>query len=1199
MNKHCIAYGTYTTEEVQYIAEHFDLVVTLLSKASQVTIMKASHADLKAFYYEHAPSYAGAEAWYALDGADKLEHKTYGWLLADIRIAAYRTYMANLIASDLVANAMFNGVFLDDVMTQASLILAQNDFYKEGTTTQGTIPADLISTWNTNMAAMLTEIKAAIGTKLLIINTAALGTAFQAIADGYMDESFGHNSWTAYSGFVSDWKARLDAMISNAASGKIVLAQSGILAGASLAEIAQTQRACYALYLMGASPYTYFYFNTSNSTTFWSSDWDMNVGTPIAVYDTISATVLDRKYDSSFISVNSTAFEGMIYLRNDNTIYPVVPLAEQTKGTQFNDLVHGTKVKKIIDAATDFSATTRMTYLGWVRHDAESPDETKWLVQSTKSPASHLFNATSPYAKIKDMPLSIMTSTDPDFRWPHDNSSFLYVTYTSKFAKMTADSSMTITDLHDFEIDYPSLGNIRVLGMEGGNPSADDRYWGWAIRLSDFSINSLIVYDKDANGVDNGAVISRLLATDSKYHLPAFTGMSPSGNYFILDAKYEESNGGVYIYPKDFSSVLKIPVNVPYTAVHAFPGVGYDDEGNEVIVWVEKKPPSTTDYWVVMANIATGEKTYLTYFGTSPFFNASAVGFSKPGWAVISGNKAAGGASQNWSDGEIFIIELTKKSNPIHWRLVQTHVARGSGTGLAEHGNDLFAKPNKKGTKIFFRSNWGTTYANGGFINAYQIDLPTGWNEVLSRSTTRFPYVINDTTFYPLDTRARPEKGVPYTDPTYHTTITRITDAPTDVHYAGATGTNQAWAGYPKHPSENCNGTFLIIQSQLQPLYHIWNPLSTSVSFRGVTYPKYAKLCNFPANIGSATDADPRWDATDPDVLYYTYRSILYKWQVTPNILTVVHDFKVEIPDMGYVSTREEGTPSDDSRYFAFNGYIADPDKPGGTLLKYHICYDKQTDTFNYIDWTSPLFKPGANNLSMSPSGLWVMDDNSMTIWPRDFSSRRSFGGGGSHPDFALDSTGREVIVNGLDHWIDGVYVGRWCRMVDLETGETFWPAPTPGAQHVSGNCHDRPGWAVWGIIGPQSTAEPPYPPLSEWYQHAIYMVELKRINGTPTDHSKVWRLFQSAAPSKGYSDDLYAKLDKKGTKVYFSSNWNRSMSDKGDGSLSQIDCYQIDLPPTWYADLGADYIPPTNGGQDPNFPKILRFGGEENIVIK
>jgi len=30
---------------------------------------------------------------------------------------------------------------------------------------------------------------------------------------------------------------------------------------------------------------------------------------------------------------------------------------------------------------------------------------------------------------------------------------------------------------------------------------------------------------------------------------------------------------------------------------------------------VELKAPSWTDYWWWMANIATGEKTYLTYFG--------------------------------------------------------------------------------------------------------------------------------------------------------------------------------------------------------------------------------------------------------------------------------------------------------------------------------------------------------------------------------------------------------------------------------------------------------------------------------------------------------------------------------------------------------------------------------------------------------
>jgi hypothetical protein len=418
------------------------------------------------------------------------------------------------------------------------------------------------------------------------------------------------------------------------------------------------------------------------------------------------------------------------YVIDDFTPYPVPDIPKPIKGVSFKDPLLHTELLKVIDAQSDFSPTTRMAYLGWVRHDAESPDATKWLVQSTKSPAGHLFNAIPPYSKIRDFPSTIMASFDPDFRWHHTDSNILYVTYSSKFAKYAVDTGV-ITDLHDFKSDFPGLAIARVYAKEGGNPSIDSRYWGWVVRCYDATHSptwwndSLIVYDKDANGIDNGGIICRLPATDPKFHNPTFIGISPGGDYVLVDVL---GSGKFYVYPRDFSTVREIPCAIA-SAVHAFPGVALDDKGREVIVWVEKHP-TLPDYWVVMADIATGEKTYLVSFGSSPNFNASGVSYQKPGWAVVSGTKTAGTAPISWSDGEIFIVQLTKNPKPKLWRIVQTHVNR------VDHSDDLFAKPNKKGTKIFFRSNWGTPYSSGGIIDAYQINLPSTWYQDLKGSNS-------------------------------------------------------------------------------------------------------------------------------------------------------------------------------------------------------------------------------------------------------------------------------------------------------------------------------------------------------------------------------------------------------------------------------------------------------------------------------
>jgi len=58
----------------------------------------------------------------------------------------------------------------------------------------------------------------------------------------------------------------------------------------------------------------------------------------------------------------------------------------------------------------------------------------------------------------------------------------------------------------------------------------------------------------------------------------------------------------------------------------------------------------------------------------------------------------------------------------------------------------------------------------------------------------------------------------------------------------------------------------------------------------------------------------------------------------------------------------------------------------------------------------------------------------------------------------------------------------------------------------------------------------------------------------------KVWRLAQTHINMKdGHLDCPFAKINKKGTKVWFGSGWGKSVLDPG----AQYDVYQINLPST------------------------------------
>ena len=127
--------------------------------------------------------------------------------------------------------------------------------------------------------------------------------------------------------------------------------------------------------------------------------------------------------------------------------------------------------------------------------------------------------------------------------------------------------------------------------------------------------------------------------------------------------------------------------------------------------------------------------------------------------------------------------------------------------------------------------------------------------------------------------------------------------------------------------------------------------------------------------------------------------------------------------------------------------------------------------------------------------------------------------------------------------------------MYDLESGETSYLTPMREPRwHFSGSCYDTLGWAV------VSTYYPEYPKLPEkWGDHEVFMVELtKRKNPLPM----VWRIAHTRSVFKKYSDAPFAKINKKGTKIWFGAGWGNSYQD------GSYDVYQIDLPKSWFHDL-------------------------------
>jgi hypothetical protein len=84
---------------------------------------------------------------------------------------------------------------------------------------------------------------------------------------------------------------------------------------------------------------------------------------------------------------------------------------------------------------------------------------------------------------------------------------------------------------------------------------------------------------------------------------------------------------------------------------------------------------------------------------------------------------------------------------------------------------------------------------------------------------------------------------------------------------------------------------------------------------------------------------DPRWDAANPELLYYSEGARLMKCNVRTGDIAVVHDFTADFPGLSVnaVWTRYEGSPSLDGRFWGFMTQGAE------SQVGFFLIYDQQT----------------------------------------------------------------------------------------------------------------------------------------------------------------------------------------------------------------------------------------------------------------
>ncbi|MCP3138320.1 hypothetical protein [Pyxidicoccus xibeiensis] len=378
----------------------------------------------------------------------------------------------------------------------------------------------------------------------------------------------------------------------------------------------------------------------------------------------------------------------------------------------------------------------------------------------------------------------------------------------------------------------------------------------------------------------------------------------------------------------------------------------------------------------------------------------------------------------------------------------------------------------------------------------------------------------------PVPTWAKPAKGVALSEPTYKTCFVRATDYKAD----GVSGF--ARNDYSRRQAFNADSTKQLVYGYNLGTWHVYDA-NTRVRLKQLS--------------GPASDAEPQWHPTNPDLIYYLPTNGVGMKLIELNVKTgdtrTVGDFgtrlKARWPTALYASTRNEGSPSADRRYWCF---MVD-DANWGSLGVF--TWDRDTNTILGM-YDTHGERP--DHVSMAPSGksCVVSTDGALgtTAFSLDFTKQTRLHHKSEHSDIALDVNGDDIYVA-----VDYQGTGGPVFMVNLRTGvrtDLFptYVAGTATALHISGKAFAKPGWVVVSTYGD-------YGGSLQWLHRKVMAVQLK---ANPTIYTLAHHRSKGNVDETDYWPEPHASVNLDFTRVAFSSNWNSSND-------FDVDTYVVEIP--------------------------------------
>lgn len=228
----------------------------------------------------------------------------------------------------------------------------------------------------------------------------------------------------------------------------------------------------------------------------------------------------------------------------------------------------------------------------------------------------------------------------------------------------------------------------------------------------------------------------------------------------------------------------------------------------------------------------------------------------------------------------------------------------------------------------------------------------------------------------------RPELDVPYTDSVFGSTIVRITDP------SLSPGSQGIIHEYSRYPIPSADNQFVVTVVIGGPERGQWRVMG---------------IRDHIVKLNIDTDGDPEfsWHPTDPTKLFYRFANDIRVVHIDTGQIETLMSFD----GYAFVSSNEEGRPSDDWRYYAAIGVKGDETRDILVAdLTTKTVIGKLENVGENIDW-----------VGMSPSGAFVLamytDGRGTLVYNRAMVAQRQALSDYAHSDFAVGVDGQDYLV--------------------------------------------------------------------------------------------------------------------------------------------------------------------------------------------